>query len=345
MDGFVRGNRYPNFSDIVVYIGDFVVLFLVVSTILKEASLVGPDIIGAAQYTLSFTLVLVFAFLYRFLRQRKEVQPIFFGASFKAPRPLFMLWGLLLVVAVSVVLEPLMRLMPEGMQSMYSALSGMSTIMVLTSIILAPIVEELFFRGIIAGDINKRRGPRLAILVSAIAFAIAHLAILPQAISAFVMGLVLGYLFVKSGSLWVVIFVHFINNLVAQLLFLLSPSYEAYSKPLKEVISVGWLYDAIYLGCLVLVVVVMVQILLLKTKKQAINVGDTILFVDEKSADSSKPKPETKKEEEIEIENEQAEENDGLTPNDEAESEPNEAVISQKSAPQYKKGDPVDTHF
>ena len=72
--------------------------------------------------------------------------------------------------------------------------------------------EELFFRkGLI--DFSKRFGNMFALVFSALIFGIGHFNIL-QGIFAFLAGLVLGSLYLKTGNLKMSILLHFINNLV-----------------------------------------------------------------------------------------------------------------------------------
>ena len=88
------------------------------------------------------------------------------------------------------------------------------------TVILAPIMEETLFRGLIQGSITKRYGAIVGILLSALMFGAFHI-VPQQAINAFVVGLILGYIYHRSGSLSTVIFIHAANNAFAMLLMLL----------------------------------------------------------------------------------------------------------------------------
>ena len=80
---------------------------------------------------------------------------------------------------------------------------------------MAALSEELFFRGVLQKAFTEAFGNyHVAIWVTAILFSAFHMqfyGFVPRMI----MGAVLGYLFVWSGSLWVNIFAHFVNNGVA----------------------------------------------------------------------------------------------------------------------------------
>ena len=57
-------------------------------------------------------------------------------------------------------------------------------------------------------------GDGVALLVSAIFFALAHFNAM-QAANAFLMGLIIGYFVLRTGSLWTGIILHFIINLLS----------------------------------------------------------------------------------------------------------------------------------
>lgn len=78
---------------------------------------------------------------------------------------------------------------------------------------LVPLWEEMFFRGYIHNVLRNRLGVWAAILVSSLLFGLFHLIPL-QMIGAFTLGILLAWLYEKSGSLWLPIFAHALNNLV-----------------------------------------------------------------------------------------------------------------------------------
>jgi len=81
--------------------------------------------------------------------------------------------------------------------------------------IIPAIGEELIFRGVIQKLLNRWfKNAHWAIFLTAFLFSAMHfqfLSFLPR----FFLGIILGYLFLWSGSMWVAILVHFINNAVA----------------------------------------------------------------------------------------------------------------------------------
>lgn len=94
---------------------------------------------------------------------------------------------------------------------MASATGGNAIISFLTVVIVAPIAEELVFRGIIFRMLSKYWSEIAAIIVSALLFGIFHLNIM-QAIYVLPIGLLLGYTAYKCKSVLPCILIHMINN-------------------------------------------------------------------------------------------------------------------------------------
>ncbi|MBO4633997.1 MAG: CPBP family intramembrane metalloprotease [Bacteroidales bacterium] len=81
----------------------------------------------------------------------------------------------------------------------------------LLTAIFAPIFEEWLCRGMVLRGLLTKMKPGWAIVVSALFFALIHMN--PwQALNAFILGLVMGYIYFKTGSLWLTMLVHFVNN-------------------------------------------------------------------------------------------------------------------------------------
>ena len=79
--------------------------------------------------------------------------------------------------------------------------------------VVSPLVEEFVFRGMIFQSM-RRFGDSFALILSAILFAMFH-GNLVQAPNAFLMGLVIGYFVLYSGSLWVGVMIHMVNNILS----------------------------------------------------------------------------------------------------------------------------------
>ncbi len=73
------------------------------------------------------------------------------------------------------------------------------------------VCEELAFRGFIFGGLVRGRGQLRAVVVTAVMFGISH-GILQQSITATIIGLLLGWIALRTGSVLPGILIHFTNN-------------------------------------------------------------------------------------------------------------------------------------
>ncbi len=81
----------------------------------------------------------------------------------------------------------------------------------LLAAIFAPIFEEWLCRGMVLRGLLTKMKPGWAIVISALFFALIHMN--PwQALNAFIIGVVMGYIYYKTGSLWLTMLIHFVNN-------------------------------------------------------------------------------------------------------------------------------------
>ncbi len=102
---------------------------------------------------------------------------------------------------------------------------------------LAPaICEELAFRGFILGGLRRIGHKWIAIALSAALFGIAH-GLLQQSLSAFVVGLIIGYIAVKTNSIWPAMVFHLVHNSLMVLLSRL-PLTEAGQNSLMSLVLV-----------------------------------------------------------------------------------------------------------
>lgn len=84
---------------------------------------------------------------------------------------------------------------------------------VLTTALLPALLEEFAFRGVILGSL-RRFGDGFAVIISALLFGMTHF-YLTQIPMAFILGLVMGFIVVKTNSLLPGILIHFFNNFFA----------------------------------------------------------------------------------------------------------------------------------
>ncbi|MCA8940015.1 MAG: CPBP family intramembrane metalloprotease, partial [Planctomycetes bacterium] len=98
-----------------------------------------------------------------------------------------------------------------------AAIQGHSTEALLTMVVALPLMEEIFFRGLLYSHLRREFGPRIAVGASALVFALAHANALP--LSQLIGGLFFAWAFERTGRLWAPIALHMLGN---GTLFLLS---------------------------------------------------------------------------------------------------------------------------
>lgn len=202
-------NAFPSIAVSVAIIG-----LIVVSTIIISGLAAGlfKDVSNPwyllISYLLSFGLSLVLLML---IRGREE--KFYFT---KVPTGIFIL---LIVPTIALIFlrEPLIELtemlfpIPEMFEKQFGNMMEWHPAIFFTIAIIAPVLEELIFRGIILDGFLQRYDPWKAIIWSSVIFGIAHFN--PwQFVSAAALGIVIGWLYWKTRSLWPGIFIHVFNN-------------------------------------------------------------------------------------------------------------------------------------
>lgn len=120
---------------------------------------------------------------------------------------------------------------------------------VLSTVIVPGLVEEFACRGIILSRL-RRHGDGFAILVSSIIFGVMH-GNFDQMPFAFVVGLGLGFIVVKTNSLWIAMAVHATNNFVS---VAFSYFFNEISSSVQNLIYVIYLMTALLLGVISLII-------------------------------------------------------------------------------------------
>ncbi len=133
--------------------------------------------------------------------------------------------------------------------SMEMATGGSQSIsMFLYAGIIGPIVEELVYRGFAMRCLEKH-GKLLAVVVSSILFGVMH-GNLPQAVFAFCVGLVLGYVAIEYSIVWSII-LHILNNMV--LGDLMSKALEGCSEQVQNIVGYSVLGVFFLIGMIVVI--------------------------------------------------------------------------------------------
>jgi membrane protease YdiL (CAAX protease family) len=129
------------------------------------------------------------------------------------------------VLARTIVLSPIDRfdLFFESLKNSNLRIVGatMRPLMPFTDlgiILICPIIEELFFRGLILKNFLKKYSPVYAILLSSLLFGIYHLSF-DNLISHVFVGILFGILYFKTNSLIIVVLAHMIWNTFSLLIY------------------------------------------------------------------------------------------------------------------------------
>jgi hypothetical protein len=92
-------------------------------------------------------------------------------------------------------------------------------IVVVSTVIVAPVAEELIYRGYVLEALLSRLGKPVASLLSALVFASIHIGVGPGlALHTFLGGLILAFLYVRFRTVYPCVLMHLINNIVAYIL-------------------------------------------------------------------------------------------------------------------------------
>lgn len=160
------------------------------------------------------------------------------------PLPLVALWPLALILAGSVtvfseiyvIVQHVIPVPPEFEALLRELLQidGTADLVftVAVAVVLAPILEEALFRGVILHGLARRRGARSATLWTAAFFAFFHFYNPWQIVPTFFLGLLLAWVVLETRSLWSSIVLHSAFNGLSLSVFALSLAPPEASPPL-----------------------------------------------------------------------------------------------------------------
>ncbi len=160
------------------------------------------------------------------------------------------LWGVLLTLCLGIALEPLLEIMP-----LVPEYSGRGLPAIISLIVVAPILEEIICRGVILEALRRKGGVVLALIVSSLFFALLH-AHITLVLNSFIMGLLLGYFYIRTKSIIVPIILHAINNALAYILLYTNNA----NFTLSDIILNRDVYFTIYAAALVILIISAVKI-------------------------------------------------------------------------------------
>ncbi len=92
----------------------------------------------------------------------------------------------------------------------------------IATIFISPISEELIFRGVFLNRLQLAVPVVFAVLISSLLFAALHS--FGSIFSAFIFGVCIAILYLKTDNIFVPIFAHFLNNLFAEIIVVMDPN-------------------------------------------------------------------------------------------------------------------------
>ena len=254
----VHRNSFPTWLDILAMVGMFLLSQLLIGLLVALISQGQESGLNTFfSYTGAFAVTIAFALVLAKRRAGTTRNMLHFG--FKGFNPAMILWGLILMLAVNVVIEPLVNLFPTEWYELIKeqiTTGGWATV---TAVVMAPICEEVFFRGIIQDSLVRKRGPWAGILIASAIFGIIH-GIPQQVVAGFCLGIIIGFVYYKTRSLLSVIILHAINNALATFMTLFETE-EKMEQSLREMLGNDTLYGVIYVFCILLLVFSLVGVL------------------------------------------------------------------------------------
>ncbi len=181
---------------------------------------------GAQTYALISGLTTIAVVLLVYLLRRKKLSEALWLRRVDGRT----LWtGAALAPALFLVVNLVLMALPEAWTESYEeAASGISTVSLvgfIAVVLVAPVVEELIFRGLMVNRLSRVMPGWLAVVLAAAVFGVCHGHPVWSGY-AFVLGCVFGFVDLRAGSIWPSILGHMVFNSFSQVLNLLPKSEE-----------------------------------------------------------------------------------------------------------------------
>ena len=207
----IKEGTVPGTGDLLLSAVVLLLLILYLGTAVSVRSPFGGTLVN------QFLILLMPLFAVWYMKS--DVKTLF---SLKIPSGKSVLGGLLLYIGtflfMLVAAAALSRIFPESTQNVEQAfgeiLDHPFILIILVMTVMPAVGEEIFFRGLLFGGFRHRHGAFWGILLSSLIFGAFHLSIvklLPTAM----LGACFAYIGYCSGSIYIGMFLHFLNNLIS----------------------------------------------------------------------------------------------------------------------------------
>ncbi len=245
---------FPTWGDLLAILGLFLVVQLItrfifgvlgleIPTVADIASL-GAEGRRALEFNMGYSIfiwsiiaqpmLLAFVLIYRQVRGGNMWGRV--RCSMRGFDPTILLWGVVMLFSLVIVIEPLMEMLPVS-----ESPSGRGVYMLFSLLLVAPLFEELLCRGVIFEAVRAKRGAWAACVISSMIFGLMHLE--PQfVLNAFIVGLLLSYIYLRTKSIFAPIILHSLNNLFAYVFLIFGVA----DSSLSDVVGGGVVYVVIY---------------------------------------------------------------------------------------------------
>ena len=254
-DLFSNHSHYvPGYSGMLGLFALFLLGALLGNLIAVSLTLVSAEFAAMYGTVISYPVMFIPAWLYTSAKSRRDE---FFETGYALDSNNFgQLGGFKMAVIASIatvatafMADSLNGLLPEAPEwfekAMEQIMDAPVWITLISVSVFAPLFEEWLCRGLILRGLLQKTSPAAAIVVSAAFFAVLHMN--PwQALPAFLLGLLFGYVYYKTGSLKLTMLMHCVNNTMAVLLTRI-PSLEEIDS-FTEIFS-PWAYAGIFVAC------------------------------------------------------------------------------------------------
>ena len=287
MKKFIKIGAFPSVVDVVAMLLLFFVPQIVIGFILNKCGISAPhtsaiDADGASNLQIFLKeqealgrfnawiyismMLSAIALILVYIRIRSGKWKIGIKHSSAGFNPNVILVGVLWLLSAQIILEPLVLSLPQS----NGPGVGLGTWAIITTVIAAPILEEVLCRGILFETLRKGWGVGISILVPSLFFGMIHGDIATMIVAA-VSGLIFGVLYLRTSSIFTTIIVHSINNAMAFTLI----NFEMDKVPFKDIVGGGANYYICYGVAAVIFVAASVEAYfkVFKAKKEQKEVG------------------------------------------------------------------------
>ncbi len=259
----MRKSRWVYFWKAVLYVGIFLAMQIIAAIpvgiwygmkISMEivqgggASLTPADLIqdmmdGILPFVLIISDVLALIVVTLLLKREKPKRSLAAALSLNGFSPWLILPLIFVGVFMNLAVEGVFSYLPESWLQSYgessSLLDSMSPLMIVSTVVMAPLTEELVFRAAVMTRLRRGFSWAAAILIQAAFFAVCHGQLLWMTYT-FALGALMGVIWMQTKSTWATILVHFGFNGLSALLMMENVSEFFEAIPAPVLVGVGF---------------------------------------------------------------------------------------------------------